>query len=157
MENKLTLEHYLDAFKYKTPCRITQLGIFNLDLEYPDSKYYEIGVIEDLSTYESGKSISGSLRLKNGISFDFDFKIDEESEIEFLMRPTSDLTKFCEYLGFVPLDVLADLFGYGCLDFDVNNILNQPYKQIQQLLKWHFDIHGLIEKGLAIDFNQLNK
>lgn len=28
---------------------------------------------------------------------------------------------------------------------------------IDKLLEWHFDIHGLIEKGLAININELNK
>lgn len=31
--------------------------------------------------------------------------------------------------------------------------LNSPYWIIEKLYEWHFDIHGLIEKGLAIDIN----
>lgn len=34
--------------------------------------------------------------------------------------------------------------------------LNQ-IEAIEKLYEWHFDIHGLIEKGLAIDINTLNK
>jgi hypothetical protein len=155
MENKLTLEHYLDAFKYKTPCRITQLGIFNLDLEYPDSRYYEIGVIEDLSTYESGKSISGSLRLKNGISFDFDFKIDEKAEIEFLIRPLSDLS--INYYWDSLKNGDCELCEKRIEEIKTTSRGHLKLYQVNYLHKHHFDIHGLIEKGLAVDFNQLNK
>lgn len=35
------------------------------------------------------------------------------------------------------------------------NIVNTDWWIIQKLLEWHFDIHGLIEKGLAIDINTL--
>lgn len=31
------------------------------------------------------------------------------------------------------------------------------YEIVLQLYEWHFDIHGLIEYGLAIDINTLNK
>lgn len=30
-----------------------------------------------------------------------------------------------------------------------------PYERILELLQWHFDVFGLIEKGLAIDINTL--
>jgi hypothetical protein len=74
-----------------------------------------------------------------------------------ILRPLSDLTKEIEVNGekFVPLDVLADLFGHGCLDFDLTDVLNQPYKQMQKILEWHFDVFGLIEKRLAVDVNKL--
>jgi len=152
----LTIEHYLDAFKYKTPCRITQLGIFNLDLEYPDERYYEIGVIEDLSTYESGKNISGSLKIKNGLSFDFDFKIGEEPEIKPLLYPLSTLTEFREDLGFVPSTKLGQYY----LDYPNEIAMDtkdgaMTLSQFNLLYQWHIDIHGLIEQGLAIDKSKL--
>lgn len=34
---------------------------------------------------------------------------------------------------------------------------NLHFNIIQKLLEWHFDIHGLIQAGLAIDINTLNK
>lgn len=37
-----------------------------------------------------------------------------------------------------------------------NHIFNvSDFKIIQKLIEWHFDVFGLIEKGLAIDFNTL--
>jgi hypothetical protein len=35
------------------------------------------------------------------------------------------------------------------------NIVNTDYWIIQKFYEWHFDIHGLLEKGLAIDKNTL--
>jgi hypothetical protein len=85
-----------------------------------------------------------------------------------ILRPLSDLTKQIEVNGekFVPVD--TDLLGKyeisvipefnffdGCGSNE--NIDNLPYFVIEQLLEWHFDIYGLIEAGLAIDINTLNK
>lgn len=33
---------------------------------------------------------------------------------------------------------------------------NEPLWKIQRLYQWHFDINGLIEKGLAVDINDLH-
>ena len=32
-----------------------------------------------------------------------------------------------------------------------------PYGVVEKLLEWHFDIFGLLEKGLAVDINTINK
>lgn len=39
---------------------------------------------------------------------------------------------------------------YTFEDFVKENILNNSYGFIELLLRWHFDVFGLIEKGLAI-------
>jgi hypothetical protein len=36
-------------------------------------------------------------------------------------------------------------------------ILSNTYEEVQKLLEWHFDVFGLIEQGLAIDINTLEK
>lgn len=155
----LELKHYLDAFKYKVPCRLSRTGLFNLDLEYPDHRYNEIGVIMDLSTSNDGNEISGSIKLKSGVSADFDFKLGEEPEIELIYRPLSDLTKEIEINGekFVPKDkfyfknmsrpdyIIESNMLYGKLEIGI----------YEKLLEWHFDLYGLIKKGLAIDINTL--
>lgn len=94
---KLELKHYLDAFKYKVPCRLSEIGIFNLDLEYPDNRYNCIGYITDLSTYNNGSEINGVLTLQNGLTVDFDFKLGEESELKLIYHSLSDLTKEIEH------------------------------------------------------------
>ena len=46
----------------------------------------------------------------------------------------------------------------GEIIFDISkgdDVTYLPYCIIEQLLEWQFDVHGLIEKGLAIDVNTL--
>lgn len=33
---------------------------------------------------------------------------------------------------------------------------NNPHKVVEKLYEWHFDIHNLINRGLAIDINTIN-
>lgn len=52
-----------------------------------------------------------------------------------------------------------DSFKYGCETLEFNNSnpnLSNTIKFINQLIKNHFDIYGLIPKGLAIDATELN-
>jgi len=91
-----------------------------------------------------------------------------------ILRPLSDLTKEIEVNGekFVPIEVLNNMlftkhskleyyesdFCKGAILFSTDikgfNILSMDVR-IQKLYEWHFDIHGLIEKNLAIDINTL--
>lgn len=92
-----------------------------------------------------------------------------ENKHKPILYPLSSLTKDIEVNGkkFVPIDVLNKMlftkhskleyynseFCNGAILFSTNiegfNILSMNEK-IQKLYEWHFDIHGLIEKGLAI-------
>lgn len=74
---------------------------------------------------------------------------------KMILRPLSDLDKDITHDGkiFNPSRVLnTDFTGVSpeLLKFAQFNI-------VQQLIEWHFDIHGLIDKGLAININELNK
>lgn len=86
------------------------------------------------------------------------------NDIKPILRPLSDLTNDIEVNGekFVPI-VNLNTQGYN-MDFDdeftfedfiKSNILNNSYGFIDSLIKWHFDVFGLIENGLAIDINTL--
>lgn len=172
---ELELKHFIDAYKYKTPCSLSRLGIFNLDLEYPDSRYEDIGHINSINIRADG-NISGELKLNNGILVDFDFNINEEHDLVLFYRPLSDLTKEITVSGetFVPIDKLEeihkgiDIYQPLNLEYPIEiNIQTEDYSQdidlhdgyliIQKLLEWHFDIFRLIHAGLAIDINTLNE
>ena len=43
------------------------------------------------------------------------------------------------------------------IQIDSTYIQNTSYLVFKKLLEWHFDVFGLIESGLAIDINTLNK
>lgn len=65
---------------------------------------------------------------------------------KLILRPLSDLTE--NYVSQFILDKLSK-----CSSKDIKQCLS--YNEIDCLLKHHFDIHGLIEKGEAIDINTL--
>ena len=72
-----------------------------------------------------------------------------------LLRNLSDLTKPIEVNGekFVPYKKLGWGNGTRVIPLILDGFTH--YKEIQLLLSWHFDVFGLIEKGLAIDINTL--
>lgn len=79
-----------------------------------------------------------------------------------ILRPLSDLTKEIEVNGekFIPKDVLDEThisnWSYGKItEVDAEMLQNAPFWFTQKFLEWHFDIYGLIEKGLAIDINTM--
>ena len=107
-------------------------------------------------------------------------------DIKIICRTLSDLTKEIEVNGekFVPIYRVNDIpyksnFIHppkqGICDRDIDETLCfaaggsweggveegidtfQFLTLYNKLYEWHFDIHGLIEKGLAIDINTLNK
>lgn len=96
-----------------------------------------------------------------------------------ILRPLSDLTKEIEVNGkkFVPIvellkiihpkdynnEIVHSTVGFPSAWYKNNALLSQtiwtndldktPYWIIEKLLEWHFDVFGLIDKGLAIDMN----
>lgn len=76
------------------------------------------------------------------------------------LRPLSDLTKEIEVNGekFVPIDYNAFKHSKSDIIEFQNKFIHykgMKFGIIERLLEWHFDIYGLIEKGLAIDINTL--
>lgn len=100
----------------------------------------------------------------------------KDEKLKPILRPLSDLTSKIEHNGerFVPIEYFEigddDKYPY---EFDNGNIkLIQklktikkystyfdisflPFEVVRQLIEWHFDVFGLIEKGEAIDINTL--
>lgn len=83
------------------------------------------------------------------------FKHVLDSGMPLLLHPLSDLT--IDYL----VDGVEDVTNYLSKN-DINKIVSEkmplyyiPYGQFLRLVSWHFDVFGLIEKGLAIDINTL--
>ena len=92
-----------------------------------------------------------------------------------ILRPL-DLTKEIECKGvkIIPLNIILednDFFdSIKLLSFDNDNYIemkgqhmitqlisvdNMPYQSMVKLFEWHFDIFGLIPRGLAIDINTI--
>jgi len=95
--------------------------------------------------------------------------------VKLMFRPLSDLTKEIEVNGdrFVPLEKLTEIFGGRPISFDgtcfytkiqenmvrkKKDVVPLHFSQLDafnKLFEWHFDVFGLIEKGLAININTL--
>lgn len=85
-----------------------------------------------------------------------------------ILRPLSNLIKEIEHNGkkFVPIDIIYKLWNEKSLgQFSKSIILQKvqlytnsmPHFIVEKLHSWHFDTKGLIESGLAINYNELNK
>jgi len=83
-----------------------------------------------------------------------------------ILRPLSSLTKEIEVNGekFVPIEELKKIHNTTASYKEVQEgIIDQlktdsiPYWIVKKIYEWHFDIHGLIEKDLAIDINTLEQ
>jgi len=76
-----------------------------------------------------------------------------------ILRPLSDLTKEIE----VNREKFVPVIEYDYLRFEeistfkgsCNAMKFIQARELELLYEWHFDIHGLIEKELAIDINTL--
>jgi len=82
--------------------------------------------------------------------------------IKPILRPLADIDKEIDINGwFIPFDDIY-LHPYrNDTKEELKEKLQEPnvelsYWIMEKLFEWHFDVFGLIEKGLAIDINNLN-
>ena len=80
-------------------------------------------------------------------------------EVKPRLRPLSDLAKEIEVNveRFVPNRKVQWLFDDTCKFQEFIKEGRLSYSKMQKLFEWHFDVFSLIESGLAIDINTLNK
>jgi hypothetical protein len=99
--------------------------------------------------------------------------ISNPGPYKVLVRPLSDLDKEIEINGerFIPIEKLRSIFSDrlqfdsdGFYNHELRSVVNNggdkpfPFNQLEAyryLFKWHFDVDGLIEKGLAYNINLL--
>jgi len=129
--------------------------------------YYDTVMNKELYRIETGKT-------ENSKTYDVMVIVGDEegniSDFKPILRPLSDLTKEIEVNGnrFLPAEILFSIDNSEIDDFKLYGTMPNYWKdalkikpryydfwQIQFLYEWHFDIHGLIEKGLAIDINTI--
>ncbi|HJS00515.1 MAG TPA: hypothetical protein VJ780_06240 [Flavobacterium sp.] len=144
-------------------------GLTGEQNEYLDNKKTDLGGFETVQItgidFQNNKIL-----IRNGC-------VTQRDSIKPILRPLSDLTKEIEVNGkkFVPTERLREISGAFkptpdlkntfSIEFtqDGKNILSfnalcmhvNQLKLFEKLYEWHFDIHGLIEKWLAIDINTL--
>ena len=95
------------------------------------------------------------------------FDLMHQKQVKLKLRPISQLTKEIEHKGkkFIPFYALSEIYDSELQfnDLDAKAIVSQSiilmkeygYEHCQtwvfeKLKEWHFDVFGLIEKGLAV-------
>lgn len=158
---------------YKLTAKLSQQGIFNLDLEYPNENTHKIGYIDDF--YFNNGEFSGSLKVSERTSFDF-----EQGDIDIVLRPLSDIQKdidleytdnygnitkypkkisVLDYLNIAKYHQITyhkilnavripipNGKGYTQYNFNTNGQLLLPYDIIRLLIQNKFDVYNLIGK-----------
>jgi hypothetical protein len=85
-----------------------------------------------------------------------------------LLYPLSSLTEYREDLGFVPMEALCSVEVQEEEDFKLYGTIPEYWKyllstkirnwdnwQVEKLYEWHFDVHNLIDRNLAINIKTL--
>lgn len=87
------------------------------------------------------------------------FVVDDFKPYLFPLSSMTDEMWDKEFREYGITEFTRDSFKYGCETLEFNNSnpnLSNTIQFINQLIKNHFDIYGLIPKGLAIDATGLN-
>ena len=126
--------------------------------------------MERLTIKELAPYLPYDLRMKGrnteypleGCYLDEWFNWGEITEDKPLLRPLSSLTEEIEHNRerLVPYELLRDmelkdmrLHSDGCLTVNHRNIQNCEYWRMEKLFEWHFDVFGLIDRGLALSID----
>jgi hypothetical protein len=151
---QLTKKELAYYIPYGIPAILSRKGLLNQDDEYPNPKTRQIGIIKNISFFDT--EINGELHIDDNYSFDF----CEINEVTICLKPLSDLTddEFKELLkldiGHIDYISIEREYWIGKKGYE--NWLKQiPYGIIEKLLSWHYDIFNLIPRNLAIDINKI--
>jgi hypothetical protein len=154
---KLKLEELAPYLPYKLQCMAQGEG----------KKQFELQGISDISyadLHEKGRTVCEQYDIEDVFPIlkplsDLNTKYGENEVNEHFINTLIeekyklDYGVFSHYKGFLHIELDGDLdLRYDsnkCIDFDV------IFEIQKQLFKHHFDVFGLIEKGLAIDINTL--
>lgn len=76
-----------------------------------------------------------------------------------VLRPLSDLTNEIEHNGekFVPIERLTEKCKLQQKLFGLQNTIDLKAIDYLKLIEYHFDVFGLIEQGLAVNFNDVKQ
>ncbi len=166
MENvkKLELKHLAGYLPYKLMAQC-----YWIDNNGKNPEVEGIGEIIKIQTFKKAHSSNPICVEIPSKKYPSKYKRDyyyDYNEIKPILHPLLGLTKEIEIKGekFVPYDKLKSVVGdkqwIKICDLIIDNkeyskICDMPFWWVNLLLKWHFDIHNLIESKLAIDINTL--
>lgn len=140
------------------------------ELQLQELSYYLPHVIECVA-YDGFRGVLMQLTLKE-IDFDFQVKLADGNNFQWsflegvkpILRPLSDLKTEINHNEeiLIPVNWINENFIGAKYDDDIKTIFrfktysHLPFDLFHKLLEWHFDVFGLIGKGLAVDINTLS-
>jgi len=131
---KLETKHLAAYLPYNLKCEVLNSG-----------QEKEIG--EMIAVYDDNSACFGNI-------------IESEKGFEYIkpiLKPMLDFETYFAKIFETDKDVKEYLNeGFITIDNNFINIEDMPFGVVQLAFKHHFDIFGLIEKGLAIDVNTLS-
>ncbi len=145
---KLELKHLAPYLPYglkgETP------NGFGIITELRDNQHYSVKIEIEKRKDNAPKGI---IKGKTVLEDDY-HRIDI---VKPLFRPLSDLTKEIEHNGEL---LKYFFFGKGgehdyYVKKPIKKVTGLSYDRVQRLFELHFDVFGLIEKGIAVDINTL--
>jgi len=136
---KLELKHLSPYLPYGLSVKCMGEYMEDSDEDNPTPKLFEL---------------IGLLKNKASVSFHGNKEVFHYEDLFPILRPLSDLTKEIEIDGkrFVSNQYLKDNYIGEMMH---TNLASWSHRVVSKLFEWHFDVFGLIEKGLAIDINTL--
>lgn len=129
------LEFLSFSLPYGLKCQVTDLG--KTQIAEMHAVYFN-GTCSFCDTVESDKGFSS---------------------IKPILRPLSDLIEPCLENGETPILSLTQNFQKYSNKIDLiqpHNVRVFPFIDIIKLIKWHFDIAGLIDSHEAVDYHTLS-
>jgi len=152
---KLELKHLAPYLPHKLRCQA--MGEFVEGTEFDDEPSPKILTVTGFFTDSNEETFIEALdkdKDKHEIFFRTDFFP--------ILRPLSDLDEEVKINGekFIPINSIENYYGRDYLWSIRNNwgefhYPSLKYASLSKLFEWHFDVFGLIEKGLAIDINSI--
>lgn len=160
--NKLELKHLAPYLPHKLQVKCMGEFIEDTDEDNPIPKMFDL---------------IGLLPNKGSVSFHGNKDLFHYEDIFPILRPLSDMTKeyineyelsfiehiYCESWMAGGYDLTENKFEYKITSKEDDSELfiyrmkplTNMYWVVQEMFRYHFDVFGLIEKGLAIDANKL--
>lgn len=140
----LSAVHLAPYLPYKLKCEVTDRGKKTIDIMfcvYDNGECSFANIVESNKGFSEVKPILRPMTMLDGKTWNY-----ENIPVNFLRL----------------LGVTASEHGYSLREAEemVYNRRSEPFKipyiLFEQLLKFHFDVFGLIDKGLAVDINTLS-
>ena len=140
----LSAVHLAPYLPYKLKCEVTDRGKKTIDIMfcvYDNGECSFANIVESNKGFSEVKPILRPMTMLDGKTWNY-----ENIPVNFLRL----------------LGITASEHGYSLREAE-EMVYNRrfepikiPYILFEQLLKFHFDVFGLIDKGLAIDINTLS-